>query len=520
MAQLFDVQISQTLYIGMNDKYPSHLLPNGVFPSIDNAFVDNNRIFKRGGTSSLFTSPASQIFLGASPYEPNGGTKLQIFCLNGASNAQLYKWTGSGAPSAIGSANLAKDAYMYFTQAGGKIFGFNGTDEVDFDGTTVTKNRSGLPQGSFSFWFHNYLFVGGVTSAPNRLYWSNLGDPTVFSGGDYVDINANDGDQLTGLSSLNDELIVFKLNSTWSISGWSGTTFAVTTAAGQNTQNKAAGVGTMSHGSIVSVGKDLYYLSFLGNIPHFRSFNQTAFSKTLDKGVISDELETTMSGLNKTALARCSGIFDGRYIFWTVPNSSSTTNSLILTLNPGKSFSTVYGPMQTWVKFTGVTAGTFYSSTISGRSRIYCTDSTAVGRAYLFNDTSVYSDNGTAIVMDVRTRDFMADPARQASYIYLYQKYKSGSIGTLKINARIDQAVDYTLQQSLMMAGNSPGLGPTGTFTLGTSQLGGSAVVENRTSFLHLTGHLLGVQFKESTANACELYDAQIFGNKKGLRAS
>lgn len=515
--QDFDVRLQDQVYIGMNNKFPAHLLPPGVFQLIQNAFIDNNRMFKRGGLSILGSAIAAQTILGGNSFEPGGGTKEVIVDVNGASNAQLYKSTG-GSFSAIGSANLTKDVYMNFTQASNYLFGFNGVEVVDYDGTTVTRNRAGVPKGSFAFWFHNYLFVGGVTGAPNRLYWSNLGNPLVFSGPDFVDINANDGDVLTGLNILNDELVVFKLYSIWSITGFSGTTFSVTTQAGQNTQSRAGGVGTPSHSSIVSVGRDLYYLSFSGSTPYIRSLNQTVFAKTVDQGVVSDELQGTMNTLNRSALTRATGVFDGRYLYWSLPTGSATVNSLIIVLDPTQTYGTPYGKMAPWVLFDGIHAGGFLTSTITGRSRVYCFDSRANGKVYLFNDTSVFTDDGTPIVLNIQTRDFMGNPSRQSKYKYMYLKYQSGSAGTLNVNARIDQAQDFSLQEAIDLSGNSPGLGPSGSFTLGVSVLGGSMVSQNRVTFLHLTGSLLGVQFMESTANYCEIYDIQIYGMLKGFR--
>lgn len=517
--QNFDVDINEQIFIGMNDKYPSHLLPKGVFSLIQNAYVDNNKMFKRGGSTAVGISLGAFTILGGSGFEPAGGSKYIIVCRDGSSNAQLYKSTG-GNFSAIGSANLTAATYMNFVQAANYLFGFNGIEVVDVasDGSTVTRNRSGVPKGTFGFWFHNYLFVGGVTTAPNRLYWSNLGDPTTFDSANYIDINANDGDSLTGLNTLNDELVVFKKYSIWSISGWSGATFSTTTIAGQNTQNRSTGIGTISHQSIVSTGRDLYYLSFLGGTPHIRSLTQTIFAKSVDAGIISDEIEGTMMGLNMSALQRCAGMYDGKYAHWALANGSSTTNNLVIVLSPGRNYKTPLGPMQPWTEFTGITPGQFISSTISGRSKLYYIDATTGGYVFLFNDTSTYSDNGTAVTMTINTRDFMGDTARKSKYKEMFHKYKSGSAGTLNVNARIDQAADWTLQEAVSLQGNSPGLGPTGNFTLGVSVLGGAVIVINTIIFQHLTGSLLGVQFKESTANYCELYDYRILGMKKGFR--
>lgn len=517
MAQTFDIGLNENVYLGMNDKYPAHLLPRGVFASVLNAFVDNDKIYKRGGTTLFGQTLGNFLLNGSVSFERTGGGKNVIVSRNGVSNAQLYSSSG-GAFSAIGAANLTNSLPVNFTQASNRLFGFNGTEVVDVasDGTTVTKNRATVPIGKFAFWFHGYLFVAGVAGTPDRLFWSDLGDPTTFSGANFIDINPNDGDAITGLNILNDELIVFKQFSVWSISGWSGSTFSTTTAAGQNTQSKAAGIGAVSHRSIVSVGKDLYYLSFSGNIPHFRSLQQTVFSKTIEGGIISDELETTMLGLNKTQLSKCAGIYDGKYLYWSVPDGASTVNDLIVTLDPSRTFATPLGRMQSWVKFTGANISEFFTSTISGSAKIYGTDSAANGNVYLFNDNSVYTDNGTPIIMTVQYRDMMGHPSKMGKFLYLYLKYLSGSAGTLDINARIDQAADFSLQQALSLAGNSPALG---LFILGTSVLGGSMISTNRTTLQSLIGHMVGVELVEDTENYCEVYDLQVWGTLKGFRS-
>ena len=508
--------VNEIQFIGYNDNLPSHLLPKGVFQVAQNVRLVDSRIVKRPGNTPIGATLGAFIHLGISAYEPAGGTKKIIVCRDGTSNSQLYESTG-GNFSAIGSANLAMGAQMNFVQASNYLFGFNGTDVVDYDNTTVTRNRAGVPIGKFGYWFHNYLFVAGVTSAPNRLYFSNLGVPITFTGSDYIDINANDGDEITGLNILNDELIIFKKNSVWAISGWSGASFGATTIAGQNTTLKAAGVGTPSHQSIVSTGRDLYYLSFNGGIPHFRSFTQTVFAKTVEEGVISHDIETTMDGLNKSQLDNCAGTYDGKYIYWGVCSGGSTTNNLILILDPEKTYRTTMGTMRSWVQDSGYTPSQYTISTISGRAKTYFADATTGGLVYE-QGTSVYTDNGTAVTMDVRTRDIMFSPVKKTKYKYMYIKYKSGSAGTLLVNARIDQAADYGLQESVSLQGSSPGLGPTGTFTLGVSMLGGSTIVKDRVTFAHLTGTLLGIQFKESTSNSCELYDYEVLGFEKGLR--
>jgi hypothetical protein len=513
----FDTKFDEKFYVGMNDRLPAHELPNGVFRLLDNVLVADNKIVKRPGNTGSTAIAGSQNMLGSIAFERSNGTKSQIVCLNGASNAQLYESTNGTTFSAIGSANLTKDASMNFVIASDKVFGFNGTDVVDYDGTTVTKNRATVPLGKFGFWFHNYLFVAGVSGNPSRLYWSDLGTPTVFTGTNLIDINANDGDSITGLNTLNDELVIFKNNSRWSITGFSGSTFSATTIAGQNTSAGNFGFGTPSHRSIVSVGKNLYYLSFVGGIPHIRMLERTSFGNIQDAGVVSYEVETTLNGINKSQLPKVAGIYDGKYCYWALPNGASTTNNLIIQLWHDKLYQTSQGPMRSWVKSTtGFTVDNWFLSTISGRTKLYWSDASTTGKVFV-QDTSVYTDNGTAVVAEARSRDYMGDPTRKTKWKYVPVKYDTGSAGSLVVNARIEQADAFALQDTISLVGSSPGLG---SFILGTSLLGGAATTKSTITLQQLIGTLMGLQFKESTSNGLTMYDYQVLGNKKGFRTN
>lgn len=517
MDRQFDTKFDEKFFVGMNDRLPAHELPNGVFQLLDNVLVADNKLVKRPGNTGSTAIAGSLAMLGGTAFEKANGTKLQIICLNGASNAQLYESSNGTTFSAIGSANLTKDAQMNFVIASDRLFGFNGTDVVDYDGTTVTVNRATVPLGKFGFWFHNYLFVAGVSGNPSRLYWSDLGTPTTFTGSNFIDINANDGDSITGIGTLNDELLIFKNNSVWSISGWSGSTFSATTIAGQNTTSRVYGFGTPSHRSIVPAGKNLYYLSFVGGIPHIRMLERTAFGNILDAGVVSYEIETTMDGLNKSQLSKATGIFDGKYCYWAAPNGASTTNDLVVQLWHDKLYQTSQGPMRSWVKHTsGYTPDTFFLSTISGRAKLYWSDASTTGKVFLV-DSSLYTDNGTAVVAEIRSRDYMGDPTKKTKWRYVPVKYDTGSAGTLVVNARIEQADAFALQKNISLVGSSPGLG---SFILGTSLLGGSATTRSTVTLQQLTGSLMGLQFKESTSNGLTMYDFQVLGNKKGFRTN
>ncbi len=515
MAQKFSKPIVESQFIGIDDDNPAHLLKTGMFTKVENAVVADNAITKVTGSSACGAAIATQSFNGLASYEKvTTASKYLVASINGASNAQLYRWAGSGNFAAIGSANLTNSSRVMFETANEYLFGFNGDEVVDYDGTTVTRNRAGIPVGYYPSWFHNYLFIGKSDTYPSRLFWSALGTPTTFDAADYADINPGDSDEIMGLGKLQDELFVFKRNTVWSVTGWTGTTFDATTIATQNTNARIMGYGCVAPESIVSVGNDLYFMSFLGSLPVIRSIRKTQYATTLGGGIISKEIEATMKDINKAYLDKTVATFDGRYVYFSVPTGSSTVNNYILSLDTWSTRTVGGSTVYAWSTMKGKNASHFAVSTLSGSAIPYFTDSGTVGHVFKF-DSSLYSDDGSAVVMDVRTRDFMLDPTRESKWKYLYIKFDSGSAGTCDINARIDQAQDFESQENMSLAGNSPGLDD---FILDTSVLGGAQTSTERVTLKHLTGKMLGIQFYEDSANACKIYDYEIYGQPKGLR--
>lgn len=715
--QSFNIpETTEIQFLGYNDNDAIHLLPKGYFRKAENVFVTDNKITKVPGSSVIASAIASQPFNGLCSFERYAAsTKYLVANINGASNAQLYSWNGSGNFSAIGTANLTNDKPMNFLVANDYLFGFNGVEECDWDGTTYIRNRASVPLGNYGAWFHGYLWVANVASYPNRLYWSNLGQPTNFAGGistvsigsagvnyavgdtitvgdgttgtggrvyvssissyllssasdtwtttagwtgtyaagfahttgtttvtnttlvpaigasyvisftvtgrsagsftlqfggvtspsftatgswttmtvsantfvmtpttdfngtvvvtissnntygpvtgitvlkpgsgysvangiatvggsgsgltididsvdtttvsNYVDVNAGDSDKITGLSMIQDELLVFKRNTIWSVAGWAADSFSSTSLTSSNLNARIFGYGAVNNNSIVSVGNDVYYLSMLGNVPVIRSLKKTINAVTLAGGVISDAISGTMDDITLSALDKVVSVYDGRYIYWAIPTASSITNNKIIALDTWKISSKkgIY-PFTTLV---GKNASYFTNSTISGgNSTVFFTDAASTGKVFKF-DTSVYSDNETGISIDVISRGYMGHPSRKTHWKYLYIKHDQGVDSTLHIKSKFDSATDFTEQYGrdgnpIDLNGNSPGLGPTGAFTLGVSVLGGATIGYNRINFAQQVGRIFQLEFAESSANPVTIYEYTLMGNVKGLRS-
>src|ERR1035437_9745194 len=119
--------------------------------------------------------------------------------------------------------------------------------------------------------------------------------------------------------------------------------------------------------------------------------------------------------------------------------------------------------------------------------------------------------------MDVQTRLYATDLSRKSKWKYQFTNFNTGSSASIALNARIDQANNFTNVDTISMQGNSPGLG---SFILGTSILGGLSISTKRTTFPSFTGHNLQLEFKESTNNAVQINHWQLYARTRGLRAS
>lgn len=461
-------------FVGYNDRLAPEFLPRGYLADALNCFIRSGEIIKRTGYTLIGNDLGSNFCQGLKGVQFAGGTKELI----GVYNGTIYIWTGSGNWTAVsGSYTLSTTEYVDIVVANNAVYFFDGTNTVPkYNGTTVSTVAT-IPVGKYARWFHNQLHVAGMSANPNRLQSSDIGTSETFSGGNSssLDVNPNDGDIITGLNELKDELIVFKRNRIWAMTGFG--TSALTLSG---LSERQSGFGALSHRSIVNTGNDLLYLGFIGDRPIIRSLQRTRYGTLVDAGIISDDIEGTMNGLNKTSLTKAAGVFDGKYAWFAVPNGASTTNNLCLTLD------TV---TKGWTRHTGINASVFDSFAISNQAQLYFGESGSDSKAYVF-DTST-SDNGSAINFSFTTRRYGGDePSLKKKYKWLY------TFGDDSGN--YDLTVDYSVDGFTYGNLGTWNLGATGTvfnnIILDSSRLGATDI--NRDRFEIPKSRHYTIQFK------------------------
>lgn len=150
---------------------------------------------------------------------------------NGASAKKIYTGIFSGGTAGTvtfadktGAIALTAQSFFgyRFASLNGMLVGVGTSFYFDapFKITGYTANAVSLggapPSGDAVTVVNNFMFLGrclGGTSIYSRVYWSNVGDPETWGASNYVDFRKNDGDIVTALSSIGQDLIIFKKRS-------------------------------------------------------------------------------------------------------------------------------------------------------------------------------------------------------------------------------------------------------------------------------------------------------------------
>lgn len=368
-----------TKYYGMNNTKSPIELGSFEAENIENWLIRyQGKLVRRNGLTLLGNDTGSNKVLGLTHYI-SGATKAQIRVVT--TQLEVLSAGTWSAMSGAGATGLTTGLDMNFCFANGYLYGFNGTDTVRKANNTTVTTVAGIPVGKFAVWFRNYMFVGGVAAYPNRIYFSNLGDPETFSADDYIDVEPGDGDELTGLiSNSPDKLTITKKYSVHYLTGAGTNTFAVYVVTRD--------FGIASHRSLVPVGQDVWGINSEGRIV---SIYRNQYGLLSGKDMSSEFIEETINGLNMSGLNKvCAATLDG-YILFAVPVGASTYNNLVLVYDVD---APVPASMSKWVTFTGWSPSVFDVYSPAGIDILYMGEGQADSKCYSWAGNT---DNGTVI---------------------------------------------------------------------------------------------------------------------------
>lgn len=380
-----------------------------------------------------------------------------------------------------------------------KIYISNQTDyQHSWDRGATTYNScltdlgTNIPHGNRIRWHKNHMFtinnvtVAGVTY-PNRLYWSDFGNPDAWTiATNFIDV-PGEGRTIT-MCDLGNSLVLFKERAIQFLQGYGNSDWAIT-ATSSNVANLDEAVGCISPYGCTRVGNEVWFIDNDGVI---RRIYQTDFD-AFRKNIISSKIDGTLQGLNKVQLAKAIAYTWNDKVYFSVPNGSSSTNNLVLVFDIKASNRT---GGEAWTTYTGWSPSAMCAYPTSTVTDLYIGDIN--GKVYLHDGND---DDGTAIDSrwDGKQDDF--------DYPDRYKRLKWGYISAdnqgdidIGIYASVDGAPFANLS-TFNLQGTGSKLGPTGSFLLGPTGnciLSGGEQLEDKYYFSDGGGNPMGKSLQMS----------------------
>jgi hypothetical protein len=298
--------------------------------------------------------------LDGSPRKVPGITKLNATAMeSGATvNGVFDFWLTGGAGSAaqhrivhVGTKIKKDDADASFTDLftgleANKIPTYTVLDDLlimaststadvpkSWDGSTAQNLAGSPPNFSICTTHRNRVWAAGNVAAPSRLYYSGYLEPTNWTAGGsgFFDINPNDGDKITGMTSFKGELIVFKgpyMGSIHRIAGSSPTGFDPFRRS--EVTGRDGGVGAVHQNTIFRISDDIGFLWSDGTLrtlsatQQFGDLAEAALSRPIN-GWIREHVN-----FGSLEAARAVNWTEYGQVLISMPIDASTTPNIIL----------------------------------------------------------------------------------------------------------------------------------------------------------------------------------------------
>ena len=286
--------------------------PAGACSDCDNIiFTPAGAITKRPGYEQLSSERvANAAVIKMYQWQTTAGAQyaFAFTCASGTTSATLKSIVTSGATTVYENIALPEnglywnpgliDGVSCASWAGSAIFTYNNIDQymIAFDGTSTSAvavtGGTGTPSGAkvVGSW-GNYLFagnvlVGGVRKG-SRLQWTYPGDIDNWPAASYIDLDSDDGDEITGIVNFKNVLYVFKRYKMWRL-WWVGGNLLF------QEERVAHDVGMIGPNAWITDGDTLY---FIGDYTAYE-YNGTGYPAS-----ISDNIQTSWNLMNLSTWA-------------------------------------------------------------------------------------------------------------------------------------------------------------------------------------------------------------------------
>lgn len=459
-------------FAGLNNRDASIHIDDNQASDLLNVHFDNRQaITKRNGytlQNTIDTNPIVSMF----PYYKSDGSKYLL----ATSGTSIYNVTGT--PTAIKTGLSGNTQRFTATTYYDKLYMLNGVDGLmKWDGTTFSFVAGPIPNGKFVIVHKNRLYIAGDPSNPSRIYMSDIGQPESFPGLNFIDIDTNDGDMITGIAELGDSLVIFKERSLYVLRGTGPQNYSLLDSHQAH--------GTVSHWSIVQILNRLFYLSRDG-VYAFDGKNVRLESDLIKGSVMG--LNNNQAWNQQYLATACAVDYKGKYWLSLSEGTTVFNNRVYL-------FDYIHGA---WTRYD-IPVSTFalFQSSLSATYDLYSGDPTT---GNVFHQDTGTSDNGNSINAYYRTKDYdFGATAHFKSYKGLFfaaeQQLQSYSINVQYIQdlGKISKVIPLNL------GGSDPSL--WGTFVWGRDPWGAVPNVAKGTTAVSGASRYLAFKVSDTSKN-------------------
>ena len=294
----------------------------GVYGLIRESEVDNELIpdgalteavnvsFDRKGAVTLrpgLTAIGSQVLSGTTCFGLYNAmfSDSSLNCLLSVFGGTVWKSTGSDFTESTSNTGSLKTRFATFADRAIKV---NGTDNMTcFTGTSWTTSGDPVNEDDMASYdtkyidvFKSRVYTAGNSTNPDRLFYSSVVDGTGniewAPTEDYVDINPNDGENISAIRRFSLELLVFKPNYIYRFR---------TTAVDPDPLIK---IGTRSQESVVEGKRGLYFHHDTGFFRYTGGYPQE----------ISRPISDFIDAIALSAYSDIAGWRDNDHIYWSI----------------------------------------------------------------------------------------------------------------------------------------------------------------------------------------------------------
>lgn len=404
----------------------------------------------------------------------------QLLTIDGTS----LKYLNSTVWTSISGASFTSGREVNFVQARDVIYIWNGQEAgAQYDGTTLSRPTTTV-SAQFGIFYSGRQIVSGVSTLPNRLYISNSTDASDFTntnptgtgeysvydstthpgatafagtGAAYLDVAKGDGDKITGFAKFQEQLIIFKERSIYSMTFDSSGTPVVSQIT--------ASMGAVSHKSIENIDNDVFFLSRNG---YYVLGNEANYNTAIRTNELSARIKPVIETIGASNLSKAASIYSDFRFYSSVATGGVSTNNKTITYDKR---------YQAWSQLDYIKANAFTEFIDSNNIKhLYYA---ASDEAEVYEIAVGYSANGTAINSYWTSKAFDAgsfDGYKRWLDVTLLFRQITGTV-TITIYADNNEIVKTTSISSTTSASGS-----MGTEIMGSEIFGGFGDTPDGTS--------------------------------------